>query len=424
MKKYAFFTVIFFLIASVAYCEVIESSINYGRFGKVTLYYSTPKPSRVVLFISGDGGWNKGVVDMAREISGFDALVVGIDITHYIGELNKSTETCLYPAGDLESLSKFIQGNLKYPQYIIPTLIGYSSGATLVYAALVQAPPATFRGAISMGFCPDLKVSKPLCRGEGLEFTLSPKKEEGYIFKPASNLEVPWIVLHGTDDQVCNLENTTKFVNQVKNAEIVILQKVGHGFSVPRNWLPQLEESFSKIAEKTKPVQLTATLENLNDLPLVEIPSKASDTQYIAVLISGDGGWNVTERGISQSLSDHGIPVVGLNSLHYFWKKRTPEESSKDLERVLRNYLGLWKKNNCIIVGYSLGADVMPFMISRLPQDLYNRVQLMVFLGPSTFVNFQFHMSEWIGNFHDKDALQILPEVKKLKPKKNDFFFR
>ena len=32
-----------------------------------------------------------------------------------------------------------------FPKYITPILVGYSSGATLAYATLVQAPVGTFQ---------------------------------------------------------------------------------------------------------------------------------------------------------------------------------------------------------------------------------------------------------------------------------------
>src|SRR3954464_1412122 len=54
-------------------------SLTYGRFGQVAIYRSTPHPKNVVLFLSGDGGWNLGVVDMARSLASMDSLVVGIN---------------------------------------------------------------------------------------------------------------------------------------------------------------------------------------------------------------------------------------------------------------------------------------------------------------------------------------------------------
>ena len=137
-------------------CFATEEELIFGRFGKVTLYYETPHPSQVVLFVSGDGGWNLGVIDMAKALTSLNALVVGIDIVSYVKQLAQSTEKCSYPAADFEALSQFVQKKLQFTNYLTPVLVGYSSGATLVYATLVQAPSTIFRGAISLGFCPDL----------------------------------------------------------------------------------------------------------------------------------------------------------------------------------------------------------------------------------------------------------------------------
>ena len=70
--------------------RVVEESFAFGRFGTVFLYRESPRPSRVVLFLSGDGGWNKGVVDMARQLSSLDVAVAGIDINHYLRKLADS----------------------------------------------------------------------------------------------------------------------------------------------------------------------------------------------------------------------------------------------------------------------------------------------------------------------------------------------
>lgn len=245
MKRISFtLLLLIFLLCSQTYAA--EEMQRFGRFGDVWLYYQSAHPSQVVLFVSGDGGWNKGVVDMARALSSKDALVVGIDILHFIRELEKSDEACLYPAGDFELLSKFVQQHLNYPEYVTPILVGYSSGATLVYAALVQAPSITFKGGISLGFCSDLETTKPFCRGSGLEWTAGPKGK-GYSFLPAKTLEVPWIALQGETDQVCNPGETEKYVSQVKNGEIIMLPKVGHGFAVQKNWMPQFKQAFMHL---------------------------------------------------------------------------------------------------------------------------------------------------------------------------------
>lgn len=395
-----------------------ETNLEFGRFGKIALYQPAHQPSQVVLFVSGDGGWNLGVVDMARELSSLDALVAGIDINHYLKSLRNSKEACSYPAADFEALSKYIQKKLNLPRYKIPILVGYSSGATLVYAILAQAPPNTFSGAISMGFCPDLPLIKPLCKGYGLEWKSGPKGK-GIYFLPFKSHPLPWIALQGTIDQVCVPASTESYVQQVMGGKIVMLPKVGHGFSVPKNWMPQFKNAFMDLVSRYKmSTTATSVSPSLTDLPLVEVARQGAGSDTLAVIISGDGGWAGIDRDIAGSLSRKGLDVVGLNSLQYFWTRRTPEEASRDLDRILRHYLKQWKKERVILIGYSFGADVLPFMISRLPSDLSNQIALVVLMGLDEKIDFEFHLSDWISGSADTHALPVLPEVKKLKGKK------
>ncbi|OGD20983.1 MAG: hypothetical protein A2W03_07715 [Candidatus Aminicenantes bacterium RBG_16_63_16] len=365
----------------VSYGRAEERSLTFGRFGTVHLYYESPRPSRVVLFASGDGGRNLGVVDMARSLASLDALVVGVDIVHYLGELARSFEPCGFPAGDLEQLSQYVQRELDFPAYVPPVLVGYSSGATLVYAAMVQAPSNTFRAGLSLGFCPDLTLGKPLCRGSGLEWTIG-AKPGSYVFQPSATLEVPWVVLQGAADQVCDPSSTESYVRRVRQAEIILLPKVGHGFAVQRNWMPQFREAFSRIFRMEIPSP-EIPVKSLSDLPLIEVPAKKTAGDLLAVHLTGDGGWGVTDKGLSAELAEQGIPVVALNSLKYFWNRRTPESASQDLARILSRYILAWGKARVMLVGYSLGADVLPFMYNRLPDDLRQRVVSVVLLGPA-----------------------------------------
>ena len=393
--------------------QAAQEADSFGRFGILSLYYTSPQPAHVVLFISGDGGWNLGVIEMAQALADLVALVVGIDITHYLKQLAGSNDKCSYAAADFEALSKYVQKKHGYPTYVPPVIVGYSSGATLAYAVLVQSPPNTFQGAISLGFCPDLPLNKPFCKGNGLEGEAGPKGK-GVSFLPAPKLPTPWIAFQGTIDRVCNADATQDYVKQVGHAETVLLPKVGHGFSVQKNWMPQFKDSFTELIAKPQ-VAMVAPVKELNDLPLVEVPAAKSDPDYLAVIISGDGGWAGIDREIGNDLADHGVPVVGFNSLQYFWTRRTEDQAAKDLGRVLSYYLPAWKKSRALILGYSLGADVLPFMVSRLPQELRDRIGLVVLLGPSRDVDFEFHVTDWVGGGNSSTAQPTLPELQKLK---------
>lgn len=153
----------------------------------------------------------------------------------------------------------------------------------------------------------------------------------------------------------------------------------------------------------------------LADLPLVEVhPAVGPRTPYLAVLLTGDGGWAATDKGLSADLAARGIPVVGWNSLRYFLHHRNPEGTTRDLERVLRTYLPLWHRQKVILIGYSFGADVMPFLAHRLAPDLRSRVALLALLGPDEKAGFRFHLSEWLGK-DSKDTLPVLPEIEALR---------
>jgi type IV secretory pathway VirJ component len=105
----------------------------------------------VTLFISGDGGWNLGVVGMAEHLVDLGSVVVGIDVRHYRDQVNRDGPGCQYFGGDFEDLSHTVQQRLGLDQYLLPVLAGYSSGATLAYAVAVQSPKGTYAGALSLG---------------------------------------------------------------------------------------------------------------------------------------------------------------------------------------------------------------------------------------------------------------------------------
>ncbi len=386
-----------------------DESFSFGAFGRVHLYGGSPS-SGVVLFVSGDGGWNKGVVDMARKLSRRGPLVVGVDIRQYLDRLGSAGGSCAYPAADFEALSKYVQKRRRFPRYTLPVLAGYSSGAALVYAVLAQAPPNTFRGGISLGFCPELALRKPLCRGQGLE-SRPGMPGAGVLFLPDKKLATPWTVLQGAIDEVCSADEARSFVQMVPDGEIIVLPKVGHGFAVERNWLPQFELAFRRLERSGTETGSAA----LGGLPIVEVPAEGAGPDLLAVVISGDGGWAGLDREVGGELARRGIPVVGLNALQYFWTARTPEGSSGDLARILRHYLGAWSKREALLIGYSLGADVLPFLANRLPADLLDRVREIVLIGPGRTAEFEFHLSEWLFSSDGASSRPVLPEVERLR---------
>ncbi len=406
------------LSLALCVCSVVASAappgkLAFARFGDVAVYRPNAVPAHVAIFLSGDGGWRKGVLEMADALAEQDTLVLGVDTAHYLKALARSSDSCNYPAGELEALSQYAQRKLELPTYGVPVLVGYSSGATLAYAALAQAPTNTFRGAISLGFCPDLPLHQVFCKGHGL---VSKRSADGklVLVDPAPGLAVPWVVLQGESDKVCAVGAARAFSARVPGAKIVTLPSVGHGFSVAERWRPPLLESFEALA-RPKDGAGAPRAADVSDLPLIEIPAEGTQSDVLAVVLSGDGGWASIDREVGDALAKHGVSVVGFDSLQYFWTRRTPDDGAQALTRVVSHYLGAWRKERVALIGYSRGADVLPFMASRLPRELRSRVALIALLGPARSVEFEFHLSDWLGDSSGADALATAPEIAKLR---------
>jgi len=406
-----------------------ETHLPAGRFGTVTVYIPEGTPKSVAIFLSGDGGWNLGVISMAKALVDMGAVVIGVDIRQYLGALGKAAQRenapCQLIAGDFENLSHQIQKEIGMFVYHVPVLVGYSSGATVVYAALVQSPPGTFAGALSLGFCPDQDFSgAALCPGAGLHYSQGnnrsaaegiPRSASGatrektdLIFEPAKNLKQPWIAFQGQKDEVCAPAPVDVFAAQTTNGQVVKLPLVGHGFSVERNWMPQFLESYASITAHVE----TATVRpaDIGDLPVNEVRAEgASNSDEMAVLLTGDGGWSGLDQELAAQLAASGVPTVGLNSLKYFWTERSPAETAKDVARVMSHYLAAWNKQRVLLVGYSFGADVLPFVVNRLPPELRARVATVSLLGVDSNASFEIRIAGWVGA--DDSGPPTQPEV-------------
>ena len=280
-------------------------TLTVPTFGTVMVYAPTRAPDQVVLFISGDGGWNLGVVSMAERLRDLGALVAGIDIRTFLKNLEAS-KGCAYPAGALEELSRAVQLHRKLPAYKRPIVVGYSSGATLAYAALATAPRESFAGAISLGFCPDLEIDNSVCQMRGLKVTRK-AKGAGFDLAPFPELTVPWVVLQGEADQVCAPATTRAFVGASGASRLVSLPNVGHGFGVTRNWDSQFVEAYKAVASAPIDARRHGSAPEVADLSLVEVAAPIrGDTDLMAVFLSGDGGWAELDKGVAARLAGAG----------------------------------------------------------------------------------------------------------------------
>jgi type IV secretory pathway VirJ component len=380
------------------------SHLSHGRFKDFPVYASSGPATSFAFLLSGDEGWDRSADMLAELLSQQGAMVVGIDLAKFKAVLEADGGQCVFPDGDLENLSHFVQAYFHNSTYLPPILVGSASGGALAYAVLAQAPKDTFASALSLGFCPTLNLSKPLCKGSGLEFSRS-THGSGVDLLPSKNLRNPWVVLIAAKTASCPVEVTREFVSHVHGAAVAALPDVP-----PKS----VSAAFAKLAAANSTHALPPAPAALGDLPVSEVAAQpgAEPSDAFAILMSGDGGWAGLDQDIAAALSARGIPVVGLDSLRYYWTARTPDGVAADTDRIIRYYSSHFGKKRVLLIGYSQGADVLPFAVNRLPQDTKAQVALMAILGMSEHALFEFHVSSWISD--DTSGPPTLPEVNRI----------
>lgn len=149
-----------------------------------------------------------------------------------------------------------------------------------------------------------------------------------------------------------------------------------------------------------------------NQLPLTFYPSK--DTlKPLLFYISGDGGFNKFSTSFMEALNKQGYAVIGLNAKDYFWNKKKPGEAASAIESTIVDSNKKWKKKNIVLIGYSFGADVAPFILTRFSPAFTPSVSHLILLSPSPKTDFEIHVLQMLG--WGKDAGESVPaEINKI----------
>jgi type IV secretory pathway VirJ component len=190
----------------------------------------------------------------------------------------------------------------------------------------------------------------------------------------------------------------------------VITLRLRHAFALVAvvSFLGSGRYAFAQASEPADPPGIVG-------LPVVEVPAPGAAGSVLAVILSGDGGWAPGDKQMAAALTQRGIPVVGLDVPSYLAIRRTPDVAAADLRRLLEHYLAAWHKQQVVLIGYSHGADLAPFMVSRLDGDLRNRIVLLALLGLENHASFEFHMADVVASISRPGDLPVLPEVQKLR---------
>jgi type IV secretory pathway VirJ component len=376
------------------------TGIAHGLFTGIHVFRPDETARQFVMLVTDDIAPTAREQQMLHALLADGAMVATVPLAPFYRRLVAQDGKCTYGPGAFENLSRHLQAFEHLPGYLLPILAGADDASSYVYAVLAQAPAGTFAAGLSLGFSPRLELQPAPCVINALRAQARAASGVVDFAPPPAALTSPWTALPDEAQDAATIAAARSFVQRVPQATWVPLS-----VAAP---MADFASAYRRVAVAQAP--LGAPPQQLSDLPIVEVAATGSGTRF-AVLLSGDGGWAGIDKSLGTAIAAQGIPVAGFDSLRYFWSARTPAQLAEDLDRVIRYYAARWGRTDVLLVGYSQGADVLPFALNRLPPATRARVRLTALLGPGQKASFEFHLTNWMGPSGD---LPIAPEARKL----------
>jgi type IV secretory pathway VirJ component len=375
-------------------------SIKADLIGDIRVLAPEGEPQAFVFLISDSDGVTPERIADAEALVARGAAVALVDFSTFIARQAASDDVdCHYAFGDLEDAARVAERQLGMTTWRQPIMLGYGEGGTVAYLAIAQAPVNTAAGAVSIGFKPYLKSKLPFCPGAP-EVS---KDKDGYSYSPMLKVPGRWTLVTSSAPSADVLE----FTNASPGSKSIVVAD-----SDAARTTAAADEIFD-IA--------SAPAGDLADLPLIELPAKGR-AAALFVLMSGDGGWRDIDKQIGEFLSQHGVSVVGVDSLRYFWSAKEPKQVAADLGRIVQHYTKHWDIRAAGIGGYSLGAGAIPLAWPFIKPEVQNKIGTIVLLGLEPTADMQVTVSGWLG-LSSKTETDVRPHLGGLPKGKVMCFF-
>lgn len=359
------------------------------------------EPTGLIYLLSGDGGYGFWDRVQARRYAASGAVVVGIDTPATFAKAEKLPDDCVYFVSDVEQVSQNIQRVLDVESYHSPVIAGSGLGGTFALALAAQSPDATIGRTIAVDPRVVLPLRKELCSeakhvksadGNGWVYEL----QKGHLPDP--------IDVYLTRD--ANPDGAAH-VNEL----------IGSGFAIAT---AKSIKGAGRTLDGALLEQLARDEDNGSPLAGIPITTLAAAPKHdtMAIIYSGDGGWRDIDAQIGGYLAKAGVPVVGIDSLRYFWNEVDPADAADDLAKVIDAYEKKWNVHKVILVGYSFGADALPAIYEALPDDRKAGVDLVSLIAYTGARQFEIQVSGILGGKTDPNGPSTLTDLEKIDPAK------
>ncbi|MQX28799.1 virulence factor [Sinorhizobium meliloti] len=352
--------------------------------------------SGAVVLLSDAGGWTEREDAVARKLSGEKALVIGIDLKAYLAALGRDDGDCVYAVSDIESLSQQVQRAAGSGAYRPPIVAGVGAGGAMALAIAAQSPAATIGRTLAVDPEEGIALTKQLCtpaektrKGDRMVYGLT----DGALPDPVTVVSSPSASAAGREHVAALAAKHPDVEVQESDEDVYAALS-----STLAGYIQQENEG-----------------DNPFGLPLTVLDAKpARDT--MAVIYSGDGGWRDIDKEVGNALQQQGVPVVGVDSLRYFWSERQPQATADDLARVITYYGRRWNVRNVLLIGYSFGADILPRTYNLLPSATRARIRQVTLMALSHRADNKISVLGWLGADGEGNAGDPVDDIKAIEP--------
>lgn len=358
---------------------VPAASVSSAPLRDIAVRAPGGEPQGIVILVSDAGGIAQADRDLADALLDRDLVVLPVDLEAWRSALNAQDGTCLYLGSAVEGLAKEAQRALGLTNYFHPVVAGRGEGGTLAYAAVADSPATTMAGGLSIDAAPALRTRLPVCEGAAA----SPQAGGGFSYDAGAELPEPFVAAaSGEAGETPEIPTHGPYAVQATGV-------AAHDPAAAADAIAALAQTDAAA------------------LPVVDTPA-TGEPSALAVFFSGDGGWRDLDKTIGDQLAADGIHVVGVDSLRYFWSEKRPRQIAEDLQSIVAA-ADPSGQLPVAFLGYSFGADTLPFAFPLLDEALRSRVSLIGLLAPSLETGFQVSIGGWLGLSTGSEA--VVPQI-------------
>ncbi len=361
-----------------------------GQYGDVEVV-APPSPARglVILFSDSDGLQTRDRTRL-EAIANAGAIAVGVNTQAYLKNLSHAEPGCLLLFRDAETLGRQLQREHPTTQYRVPIVAGEGLGGALASKIVAQSPLQTVSGGVAVDPAATWPLDHEICTRP-----MEADDREGSGTLEAPVLKNPWVVAL---TPAASAETRARFAALAGHTKLMTLRD-----------LPDAGDALA-FADLIRPFLAPERPDTVADLPLVDLPA-ANHTRRMAIFLSGDGGWRDLDKRVSERLQELGVSVVGWDSLRYFWRRKTPDQAAADLAAVVEAYQRKWNCDEVALIGFSFGADAMPFIYGRLDAPMRKRITMISILSPGQAADWEIKVAGWFGAGPSAAATPLGPAV-------------